>query len=333
MATIVALCSHNGERFIREQISSIRLQTQPVDAIHVFDFGSTDSTRGILAELAHDGLSPGVTVHTYPDAPGASMSFFRAFAELAATANPIDCVFLSDQDDVWLGNKVARMRARFDLEMAHQPNAMVAVFHDVAIVNQSLTTTTPTFYTGNPFLVPRDLAADRLILSNPVVGHTIATSIAMLKVVSQHVTREAYCMHDWAIVLVASRVGRLVYENAVLSLYRQHDANVLGAFRRRRAMEVIGRTFRFAKRVTRQTTAFLGDIDKVAADPTIKSRCADEPRIDRLLKSVSCRAPRMTPFVLSVMALTRGPTWQRRALGAALFLSGLTHAAVRGVDE
>jgi len=333
MATIVVLCSHNGDRFVREQIDSIRHQSQPVDAIHVFDFRSTDSTRNILENLANDGQAPPVFVHAYSDAPGASMSFLRAFNEIAAIADPMDCIFLSDQDDIWLSNKIERMRALFDVEMAQQANAMVAVFHDVAIVDRYLTTTSPTFYTGDPFRVPRDLAPDRLLLANPVIGHTIGASAALLKLVSKHITREAYCMHDWALILVASRIGRIAYENTALSLYRQHDTNVLGAFRRRSVMEVVGRTFRFAQLVTRQAVAFGRDINMVLADPAINSRRVPQPCFDRWLTAVSYRAPRAAPLLLSIMALTRGPTWRRRALGAALFLSTFTKTSIRGDHE
>ncbi|WP_332029205.1 glycosyltransferase, partial [Kaistella sp.] len=48
MKTSVALCTYNGEKFIRQQIDSILDQTKKVDEIVVCDDGSTDSTVSIL---------------------------------------------------------------------------------------------------------------------------------------------------------------------------------------------------------------------------------------------------------------------------------------------
>ena len=50
MKTSVALCTYNGEKFLREQLDSILNQTKAVDEIVVCDDGSTDSTLQILEE-------------------------------------------------------------------------------------------------------------------------------------------------------------------------------------------------------------------------------------------------------------------------------------------
>lgn len=333
MATLVVLCSHNGERFVREQVASIRRQTVPVDAIHAFDFGSTDGTRRILEEIAADGHAPPLHVHGHADAPGASLSFFRAFAEIATIAAPSDCILLADQDDVWLEHKVERMQSRFARELAVQANAMVLAFHDVSIVDRQLRAMTRTYYTGNPFSIPRDLSTDRLLLANPVVGHTIATSGALLKAVSESISRGEYCMHDWALILVASRIGRVSYEPDVLSLYRQHDANVLGAFGRRRPLEIVGRTLRFARQATRQAIAFERDIDRILQEQSYAGFPVNRPRVDRWLSFVASRMPFAAPILLSFLALTRGPTWQRRALSAAILLSAVTAPFLGGTDR
>ena len=48
MTLHVLLCSHNGARFIAQQIASIRAQSRAVDVIHVFDHASQDGTREVL---------------------------------------------------------------------------------------------------------------------------------------------------------------------------------------------------------------------------------------------------------------------------------------------
>ncbi|MGA4923225.1 glycosyltransferase, partial [Bacillus subtilis] len=52
MKTSVALCTYNGEKYLKEQIDSILNQTKKVDEIVVCDDGSTDGTFSILEEYA-----------------------------------------------------------------------------------------------------------------------------------------------------------------------------------------------------------------------------------------------------------------------------------------
>src|SRR3982074_3471822 len=49
----VAMCTYNGELFLREQIESIIQQSSKVDEIIVADDASTDGTRQILLEYQH----------------------------------------------------------------------------------------------------------------------------------------------------------------------------------------------------------------------------------------------------------------------------------------
>ena len=100
MKTSVALCTYNGEKFLREQLDSILNQTKTVDEIVVCDDGSTDSTLEILEEY-HQKI------------PG----FFRIFKneinlrsvknfEKAISLCENEIIFLCDQDDLWIENKV-----------------------------------------------------------------------------------------------------------------------------------------------------------------------------------------------------------------------------------
>ena len=52
MKLSVALCTYNGEKYIKEQIDSILNQTLKIDEIVICDDRSTDSTISILEEYA-----------------------------------------------------------------------------------------------------------------------------------------------------------------------------------------------------------------------------------------------------------------------------------------
>ena len=93
------MATYNGERYIKEQVSSILQQLGEADELIVSDDGSTDSTLNVLASF-HD---PRIKVFNGPQA-GLTYNFENAIKN----ANG-DYLFLSDQDDVWESNKVERM--------------------------------------------------------------------------------------------------------------------------------------------------------------------------------------------------------------------------------
>lgn len=325
MKTYALLCSHNGESFIEAQMRSIISQSPNVDELHIFDFNSSDRTVDIARAIAASQGTVEITIHTESDAPGAALSFFRAMAWLAKRTDDADCVFLCDQDDVWLPGKVEAVLARY-AAMARSGRKQVAIFHDVAVVDETLVTLAPSYYTGNPFDLPRDLAPDRLLLANPVIGHTLALSGALLKTVMRFAAPSGYLMHDWSVVLIASRVGSVEFVPKALSLYRQHANNVLGAHGRRSRLAVIGRAALFSCQVARQTVAFASDLHMLeTTDPSLRS--GQRPAIDGLLISVVRHIPLSVYPLLAVCAAVRGPTVRRKLLGVFIVGAGMVEGA------
>ncbi|MBR4278742.1 MAG: glycosyltransferase family 2 protein, partial [Clostridia bacterium] len=105
MRISVALASYNGEKYIKEQLQSILDQTIPVDEIIVSDDGSKDSTVEIVKSfndpriiLLQDNVNHGYTGN-----------FEHALKHTTG-----DIIFLSDQDDVWIPNKVERHLSVFE---------------------------------------------------------------------------------------------------------------------------------------------------------------------------------------------------------------------------
>ena len=97
----VCMATYNGERYIKEQVSSILHQLSKDDELIVSDDGSTDSTLQILTTFQ----DPRIKIFNGPHT-GLTYNFENAINH----ANG-DYLFLSDQDDVWAPNKVERMVA------------------------------------------------------------------------------------------------------------------------------------------------------------------------------------------------------------------------------
>jgi len=107
MKISIALATYNGEAYLSQQLESYLSQTRPPDELVVSDDCSTDRTREILSEFSRQAPFP-VRVLSQPENVGFSRNFERAIRQCAG-----DIIFLSDQDDVWLPEKIERLQQEF----------------------------------------------------------------------------------------------------------------------------------------------------------------------------------------------------------------------------
>lgn len=96
----VCLATHNGEKYIREQIDSILSQLNDDDEIIVSDDGSEDTTISILCSYRDKRLK--LYESEWKSDP------IRNF-ENALNHCTGEIIFLSDQDDLWLPGKIKTM--------------------------------------------------------------------------------------------------------------------------------------------------------------------------------------------------------------------------------
>ena len=111
-AVSVALCTYNGERFLQEQLDSIAMQTRTPDEVVVGDDGSSDSTIDILERWKQS-----VPFSVRIERNERNMGFAKNF-EATLSRCTGDIVFLCDQDDVWLPNRVERMTQALEQDAA-----------------------------------------------------------------------------------------------------------------------------------------------------------------------------------------------------------------------
>lgn len=127
MKVSVAICTYNGEQFIKEQIDSILSQSHKVDEIVVCDDGSTDATIAILEEYSLN--NPGVFKICQNEINLRSVKNF----EKAISLSTGDIIFLSDQDDKWVEEKVEEYLAYFN----QNPQIMVLASNGYCIDDHS----------------------------------------------------------------------------------------------------------------------------------------------------------------------------------------------------
>jgi glycosyltransferase involved in cell wall biosynthesis len=123
----IAMCTYNGERFLQEQLDSFLHQTRLPDELVVCDDGSQDGTGAILEAFAARAPFP-VRLFLNPQNLGVSQNFAKAISLCTG-----EVIALSDQDDVWLPEKLSR----FDQVFLRQPQVGCA-FCNASLVDDKL---------------------------------------------------------------------------------------------------------------------------------------------------------------------------------------------------
>ena len=125
MQISVAMCTYNGERYLHEQLQSIAAQSLPPSEVVVCDDGSTDSTIAVLEEF-RQRASFDVRVIRNETNLGITRNFEKAI-ELCNG----EFIALSDQDDVWLPDKLKCLS-----ELLAKDSSLGGVFSDAELIGE-----------------------------------------------------------------------------------------------------------------------------------------------------------------------------------------------------
>ncbi len=102
----VCIATYNGEKYIREQIESILPQLSLEDEIIISDDNSSDNTLAIIKSIA----DPHIKILKHKKSPAKfTIDYATHNFENALLQAKGEYIFLSDQDDVWMPNKVAEI--------------------------------------------------------------------------------------------------------------------------------------------------------------------------------------------------------------------------------
>ena len=123
----IALCTYDGARFLEPQLESFLAQTHLPGELVVCDDGSRDGTVALLRDFANRAPFP-VRIEVNPARLGSTRNFEKAIGLCTG-----DLIATSDQDDVWLPEKLALCEAAF----ARDPR-LGLVFTDAEVVDESL---------------------------------------------------------------------------------------------------------------------------------------------------------------------------------------------------
>lgn len=213
MRVAVLMSTYNGEKYLKEQIDSILSQKGNFELdLWVRDDGSNDTTVSILNEYKRlgklrwysgDNLGPG-----------------KSFIDLLYKTKDYDYYAFSDQDDVWLTNKIEKA-----INTLNKYEQEALYFCNAEYVDSNLCTLGGTTYKRT---VPTDFYS--AILNPGYLGCTMVFNAKLASVIQMHAIPHRLYIHDAFIARVCAAIGgKIEFDNGVYIKYRQHGNNVIGS--------------------------------------------------------------------------------------------------------
>ncbi|MBQ3006153.1 MAG: glycosyltransferase family 2 protein [Clostridia bacterium] len=208
MKISVALAAYKGEQYIAEQIESILLQLGENDEIVVSDDYPEGKTRDTVLSLASKDNR---IRYIEGEGKGVVKNFENALRNCTG-----DVIFLCDQDDVWLPDKVESV-------MNEIRNGACLVLHDASVTDANLNITDESYFSSH--------GSNASLIGNMIKNSFVGCCMAFTKELMLETLPfpEELPMHDWWIALVALKKKR---KTALLAkpliLWRRHGENVTG---------------------------------------------------------------------------------------------------------
>lgn len=225
MRIAVLLATYNGEQFLGEQLLSIiqnihQLGREYEVDIIVSDDSSHDRTLEIIQNMQQQYSRISILDSSRKGSAVANFAFLIKNID----ASLYDVVFFSDQDDVWLSDKVGLFLAEFNCQK--DSNQPLLVHSDLSVVDVTLREIAPSMF--NYQYLNKKPSFRQLVVQNSVTGCVMAINQPLLRLAQQSQIEKS-TMHDWYLALIASAFGEIKFIDRPTIWYRQHGKNEVGA--------------------------------------------------------------------------------------------------------
>jgi glycosyltransferase involved in cell wall biosynthesis len=220
----IALCTCEGSFFLPALLESLVGQSCLPGEIVVCDDASTDDTAAIVKGFAKKAPFA-VRLVVNDKRLGAVKNFEQAISLCRGKY-----IALCDQDDLWKVDKLdVTYAAMLEAERNSGKGCPLLVHTDLEVIDAQGSVTSSSFLAMRRLkqaaLTRGDLKS--LVMQNYVTGCTVLMNRALAAVALPFPGRVV--MHDHWLTLVATALGQLIYLDQPTVLYRQHQANVIGA--------------------------------------------------------------------------------------------------------
>ena len=257
MKISVAMATYNGANYIVSQLDSIRNQSLKVDEVVISDDYSPDGTYDIISDYIDKYNLIGWKVIHDTVGKGLKDNFYSALNEVTG-----DLVFLADQDNLWLPDKVERIK-----QLMERNEKIKCINNSFVYINE----------TGNkiPFESPQGTSNNGLIVHSfekgsinripfpLVINKNIGPGLAMAvrrEVIEIYLnTSRKVELHDFEINCIAAALGGLFYYDCVLDMYRIFDGQSVsvGIIKKRSKFKILKDKIESSKKDLPNRQAFI----------------------------------------------------------------------------
>lgn len=208
----VCIATHNGEKYIRNQLDSILCQLSSNDEVIISDDGSGDNTIGIIQSY-HD---PRIKLINHKK----SLSKKNQHPSYLATKNfenalslaKGDIILLSDQDDVWEKTKVKEIFTVFETQNTN------LVLHDAVLTDEQNNIIADSYFK----ILNSSPGLKKNMIRNSYLGCCMAFDKTVLKKTLPF--PKHLIAHDMWIGLIAEQTGNVAFIDQKLISYRRHES-------------------------------------------------------------------------------------------------------------
>ena len=215
MTISVGVCTHNGAKYIEEQLNSIITQTVKPDEIVLSDDNSSDETLEIAKRvLSESGIRSRIKAHH--EHQGITKNFSGCFDLCTG-----DIIFSSDQDDIWMRDKIESFLPYFK-------RGNVFVYSNAEVIDENKSVLLHDFWSiyGIKFTqLSKKQFSKKLLTSMCIAGCNMAFTKELY-----HAIRPTpfHFIHDSWIAICAPWYGDIAFIEKPLIMYRQHANNSAG---------------------------------------------------------------------------------------------------------
>lgn len=198
----VCIATYNGEKYIQSQIESILPQLAEYDEVIISDDSSIDETLRIIKGFNDDRIK----IFDNQQFRSPIFNFENAIKHTTG-----EIIFLADQDDIWLENKVVIMLAALENHDLVLSNAII-VDADLNYVKDSYFE----WRNSHPGVFKN-------FIRNSYLGCCIAFKRKILSIALPF--PKNIPMHDMWLGMIAELYYNPIFINEKLILYRRHNGN------------------------------------------------------------------------------------------------------------
>ena len=240
---VVLLSTYNGEKYLKEQIESILNQKTSYHLdLRVRDDGSTDETVAILK--SYEKAYPSRVKVFYEK----NIGYIKSFFELIRDAEGYDYYALSDQDDIWLEDKI---------EIAIKTCEECAYGGPLLYGSSSFLVNDQLEIMGETQKNLKGITWDNLLIQNFFPGHSQVFNDALCKLLKTEVDCSKIYVHDFWITYIAFLHGKVIFDNQSHTYYRQHGTNTVG-FGKNSVEWIVGRLKRISNNDNKKIATQIG---------------------------------------------------------------------------